>query len=92
MLALDTYGRFAERALADARPRGKTVRETLAAANGCGKATPAVTLLSEQAERIAYARSIPFEGEVDELQRSAAAALRELGNPASGSGDPDLGW
>jgi hypothetical protein len=92
VLALETYGRFAARMLPDARVRGKTVRETLAAAVGCGKASPGVSELAHTTEEIAYARAIPYEGDLHDLQRAAANALREAGSQASFAGDPDLGW
>jgi hypothetical protein len=81
-LALDAYARFVEQFLPDTRTRGKTVREAMSAAVGCGKATPTVSLLAERAEEIAYARAVPFEGDLHELQRAAADALREAGDPA----------
>ena len=92
VLALDTYGSFAARMLPDARVRGKTVRETLAAAIGGGKTAPKVTELAQATETIAYARAIPYEGDLHDLQRAAANALRDAGAHASVTGDPDLGW
>jgi|GEM_PF-5825921 len=91
VLALDTYGSFAARVLPDARVRGKTVRETLAAAVG-GKRVARVTELAQATETIAYARAIPYEGELHDLQRAAANALREAGQQGPVAGDPDLGW
>lgn len=92
VLALDTYGSFAARVLPDARVRGKTVRETLAAAVGGGKVTPMVTELAHTTETIAYARATPYEGDLHDLQRAAANALRDAGAQAQNAGDPDLGW
>lgn len=92
VIALDAYSRFAARLLPEARTRGKTVRETFAAAVGCGKGTPAVDEIAGATERIAYARAIPYEGDLVDLQRSAATALHELGDPGAGASDPDLGW
>jgi len=92
VLALDTYGSFAARVLPDARVRGKTVRETLTAAVGGGKIVPKVTELAQATETIAYARAIPYEGDLHDLQRAAANALREAGASGSVAGDPDLGW
>lgn len=92
VLALDTYGNFAARVLTDSRVRGRTVRETLTAAVGCGKASPSVTQLAQSTEAIAYARAIPYEGDLHDLQRAAANALREAGIQGPSAGDPDLGW
>lgn len=92
VLALDTYGSFASRVLTDSRVRGRTVRETLTAAIGCGKASPSVTQLAQTTEAIAYARPIPYEGDLHDLQREAANALREAGAQGASAGDPDLGW
>jgi hypothetical protein len=92
VLALETYGSFAARVLTDARVRGRTVRETVTAAVGCGKASPSVTQLAHATEAIAYARPIPYEGDLHDLQQAAAHALREVGATGAGAGDPDLGW
>jgi hypothetical protein len=92
VLALETYSSFAARVLTDSRTRGKTVRETLTAAVGCGKASTIVTQLAQTTESIAYARPIPYEGDLHDLQRVAANALREAGAQGANAGDPDLGW
>jgi hypothetical protein len=92
VLALDTYGSFAARMLTESRVRGRTVRETLTAAVGCGKGSASVSDLARNTEEIAYARPIPYEGDLHDLQRAAANALREAGGHGPAPGDPDLGW
>ena len=92
VLALDTYGSFVARMLPDARMRGKTVRETASAAVSGGRNLPGVAELARSTEALAYARAIPYEGDLNELQRAAADALREVGAREPATGDPDLGW
>lgn len=92
VLALDTYGSFAAHMLPDARVRGKTVRETLSAAVGGASASSRLAELARSTETIAYARAIPYEGDLHDLQRAAANALHEAGSQGTFAGDPDLGW
>lgn len=91
-LALDAYGRFAERVLPGSRTQGKTVSETVTAAVSGNKHIAEIKALAITTEQIAYARPIPFEADLHELQRVAAKALRDAGIPGPGPGDPDLGW
>lgn len=88
VLALETYGAFAARVLSEQRVRGKTVRETLTAAVGCGHASADVTSLARATEEIAYARPIPYESDLLELQRAAASALQRPADPEPAAGDP----
>lgn len=90
-LALDTYALVVGRALAEPRTQGSTVREALAAAVSGGRASTSVRDLAHATERIAYARPIPFESDLMELQRAAANAVRELGDLSPPPKDPELG-
>lgn len=90
-LALDTYAHVMGPALAPQRIQASTVRETLAAAVSCGKIGTEVRDLAHATERIAYARPIPFESDLVDLQRAAASAARELGDSSPPPKDPELG-
>ena len=87
-LALDTYAHVLGRALPAPRLQASTVREALAAAVSCGKAGTGVRDLAHATERIAYARPIPFETDLLDLQRAAASAVRELDDRSPPPKDP----
>jgi hypothetical protein len=90
-LALDTYANVLGRALPAPRVQASTVREALTAAVSCGIGSAGVRELAHVTEQIAYARPIPFESDLIELQRAAASAVSELGDQRPPPKDPELG-
>ena len=90
-LALDTYAAVLGRAVSEPRAQASTVREALTAAVSGGRGGVGVRDLAHATERIAYARPIPFESDLLELQRAAASAVRELDDHSPAPKDPELG-
>jgi hypothetical protein len=91
VVALDTYAGVAVRIVPEPRLRDATVRETLDAAISGGRAGPSFVPLALSVEQMAYARPIPFEGDLHDLQRTAAAALEEIAERSPAPQDPGLG-
>ncbi|MEY4577577.1 MAG: hypothetical protein RL701_2280, partial [Pseudomonadota bacterium] len=91
VVALDTYVNVAGHVVADKTLASGTVRETLAAAMSGGRAGPSFEPLAHSVEQIAYARAVPFENDLVELQRTAATALQEIAQRSPAPQDPDLG-
>jgi hypothetical protein len=88
---LDAHAPVARRVLSsEARLQVATVRDALQAAMSGARASPALARLTELVEHVAYARSIPSDDDLEQVQRAAAAALADLEGQRGISGDPSL--
>jgi len=92
VIALDTYDSVLIPLVGQERARAHTVRETLAAAVSGGLARENVGPLADSVEHMAYARAVPLESDLRDLQRRAATTLEAIArympesqNPGSGT-------